>query len=235
MVLRPTAPLLLLALALGACEQQGTTMMPYDMAKTVHVDRVRVQHSLSFAPGSAELRGSEAMALETFIDQSGVKPNDRVFLAVPSGDPLAGARTARIASLLSRRGIDTQEVPAPASGVAPNHVLVLVDRYIAKAPACPDWSGSPETSHENLPGSNFGCATTSNLAEMIDNPRDLVRGRSFGPFAAEPTIGAVTRYRTETVKPLLSVGPSTGGAGGASQGSSGMSSGGASTGGAASQ
>jgi pilus assembly protein CpaD len=207
---------LLATLALAACQapsMDAGDIPPPDKMSALHVERVRVQYDAAFAPGSSELPANEALRLETFVDQSGLRPSDRAFVASASGDPLAAARLGRLSALLARRGIGTAPVGPPPSGVAPNHVVLMVDRYVVTPPRCPDWSGSPATGHDNVPNGNFGCATANNFALMVDNPRDLIAGRALGPADAEPSLNAITRYRTEQVKPLL--GGQTGGAGGA--------------------
>ncbi len=213
-------------LALAACAPAALEPPP-DLAKSIHVDHVRVQYAAAFAPGSSEMQPAEAARLETFLDQAGALPGDRVFIAAPSGDPLASARTGRIATLLARHGLGAEPV-APPDGVAPNHVLVLVDRYVAMAPACPDWSQTPWGMHDNTNSSNFGCATLSDLSLMVANPRDLVTGRTLGPADGEPAADAVMRYRTGAVKALSGASASSGAQSGASTSSSaGMSGGGA--------
>ena len=123
-------------------------------------------------------------------------------------------------TLLSRRGLGAETMAVPPSGVAPDHLLVLLDRYVVTPPACPDWSDSPNTPHSNVPGSNFGCATASNFALMVDNPRDLMVGRTLAPGEGDPALGAVQRYRNEAVKPLIGASASGGAPGGASSSSS---------------
>lgn len=204
---------MVLAAALAGCAAPRTAAIPdvSDVAdRAPSVERVRVELSTAFAPASAQLTVSAAQRLESFLDQSDVRPNDTAYVAVPPDDPLAAARVHRLEILLAERGVGLKQVAPPPSGVAANHVLIMVDRYIAMAPACPDWSQSPATQHVNTPRSNFGCATATDFALMIDNPRDLVMGRTPGPAGAEPAIDAVERYRTDRVKPL--VGGSTSGA-----------------------
>jgi pilus assembly protein CpaD len=215
MVLRFVGPLLVLALA--GCHPLVTNddLGQLDIAKPIHVDRIRVQYAAAFDPGKSELPYDEALRLETFLDQAGVRPNDSVFIASPAGDRLAGARAGRIATLLAQRSVGMVPVSAPPSGVAANHLLVLVDRYVATPPACPNWSGPPATGHDNVPGSDFGCATANDLAAMIVNPRDLTIGHEPGPANAEPALGAIVRYRTGAVKPLLSASQSGAAPGGA--------------------
>lgn len=211
--------------ALAACSSEQP-LPPTDMVKSIHVEHVRVQYAAAFAPGVSELPAPEVRRLDTFLDQAGMLPGDRVLVSAPTDDPLAGARTGRLASLLARHGLGIEPVPPPPGGIEPNRVLVLVDRYVAVPPACPDWSEDPSGSHTNtVTSSNYGCATLSNLAQMVVNPRDLVTGRTMGPADGDPAADFVMRYRTGTVKPFS--GSSASGGGGSSSSStssSGMSS-----------
>ena len=202
MTLRPLVPLLA-ALALAACGSSEPEFTPPNPVASLHVDRVRVQYAASFAAGSSELPYAEAMRLETFLDQASLRPDDRVYITSPGGDALATARVDRIKALLARRGVSTVAVAPPPEGIAPNHIVVLADRYVVTPPSCPGWSDSPATGHDNTPNSNFGCATLNNFALMVDNPRDLMTGRALGPADAEPTIESVERYRTGQVKPFI--------------------------------
>jgi pilus assembly protein CpaD len=188
-------------LALAACESKPD-LPPADMAKSINVQHVRVQYAAAFAPGVSDLSASEVTRLNTFLDQADMLPGDKVFLAAPAGDPLATARTGRIVSLLARHGLGAEPVPLPPGGVEPNHVVVLVDRYVAVPPACPDWSEDPTGTHDNVTGSNYGCATLNDLAQMIANPHDLVTGEQMGPAEGDPAADSVLRYRTGTVLPF---------------------------------
>ncbi len=142
-----------------------------------------MQYAAAFAAGTADLPVAETARLETFLDQSGVRPNDRVFVAAPVNDPLAAERVRRVVTLLAQRGLGAEPIALPQAELVPNHVVVLSDRYIAVPPACPDWSAS--ASHDNAASSNYGCATMSDLSLMIDNPRDLMRGQELGPALGE--------------------------------------------------
>ena len=221
---------MLLATALAGCAQPTAEIAPVDTGKQISVERVRVQYSPAFAPGAAELPVAETRRVESFLDQAHLRPNDRAYVATAVGDPLATARVDKLAALLARRGIGLARVEPPTP-VLVNHVMLMVDRYVATPPACPDWSVSPDTPHDNMPSSNFGCATMTNLSLMVDNPRDLMVGRELGPAEADPASDAVRRYRTGQVKPLLAgqQGAGAPGAGGAA--SSGAPGGGSSGGG----
>jgi type IV pilus biogenesis protein CpaD/CtpE len=65
---------------------------------------------------------------------------------------------------------------------------------------------------------------------MLDDPRDLMQGRKAGPADADPALGAVARYRADTVKPFVSSGAAGGGAGGGAAAGAGAGMGAASAG-----
>lgn len=52
------------------------------------------------------------------------------------------------------------------------------------------------------PSMAWGCATYTNLAAQIANPRDLVAPQPLGPADAAVAASAVRRYETEHVYPL---------------------------------
>jgi len=64
----------------------------------------------------------------------------------------------------------------------------------ASVPNCPDWSDS-EANVGDGQSANFGCATRSNLAAMIANPDDLLRGQVATQTDAVATARAMKAYR----------------------------------------
>jgi pilus assembly protein CpaD len=78
-------------------------------------------------------------------------------------------------------------------------VEVVLERYLVTLPACPDWSRQSGTDFANLPHSNFGCATETNLGLMVAEPRDLVHGRPLAPADGIHQAEGVVRYRTGKV------------------------------------
>jgi pilus assembly protein CpaD len=204
-------------LALAACAPETPTMPVApspDMAKQVHVEHVRVQYAASFAPGTVDLLPAEKARLASFLDQSDVQPGDSVFLAASPKDPLASQRAGVLAGALARRGLGAVPAAPPPTGVGANQVLVMVDRYVALPPTCPNWSDPSWGDHGNEPNSNFGCATYTDLSLMVANPRDLSTGRTMGPADDQPAADAVERYRTDTVKALSGTSASGGASGG---------------------
>lgn len=53
----------------------------------------------------------------------------------------------------------------------------VVNGAVASVPNCPNWNGEVGGERESQ-SSNFGCATSTNLAAMVADPADLLHGRS---------------------------------------------------------
>jgi pilus assembly protein CpaD len=219
---------LALGLALAGCTAAPPRAEREDglaSTKTLRVDHLRLQHDVAFAAGTPDPVSGEIDRLVAFIAQSELRGGDHVLLEPSAGDRLAAARIGRIVKALDRRGIGARTLPAAEA--PPNRLRVVVDRYVVVPPDCPDWTASPQSDHDNLPASNYGCATATNLGLMLADPRDLLVGREPGPADADPALAAVTRYRTGQTKPISSdaaptptinlLNATAGGAGGASQ------------------
>jgi pilus assembly protein CpaD len=92
-----------------------------------------------------------------------------LFLAIMPLVPLAGCAAGE-------RGLVSPHQP-------------VVSAAGAHVPNCPDWSDT------NLPmsegqSSNYGCATALNLAAMIADPNDLIRGRTDTATGADPALAS---------------------------------------------
>jgi pilus assembly protein CpaD len=64
----------------------------------------------------------------------------------------------------------------------------------AYVPGCPDWSSGGVDSAART-DSNFGCANATNLAAMIADPQDLVRGRDAGTEPSEVPTRSIKAWR----------------------------------------
>src|SRR5690606_28670750 len=63
------------------------------------------------------------------------------------------------------------------TGAVPQGSLrVVITRASAYVPGCPDWSSKSSINFNNATSSNYGCATNSNLAAMVADPNDLIKG-----------------------------------------------------------
>ena len=73
---------------------------------------------------------------------------------------------------------------------------VVISRTTASVPSCPNWSAKSDVNLNNAASSNYGCATNSNLAAMVSNPDDLVRGvNGMGNTVVMSASKAIKTYR----------------------------------------
>ena len=104
-----------------------------------------------------------------------------------------------VAKAAADRGIMIADVaPATPGAIAPGTIRVIVTRSSASVPSCPDWSTTHENNYNAGNHSNHGCAINSNLAAMIADPEDLIRGRENKKLDGNSGKNAVTTYQTKT-------------------------------------
>jgi pilus assembly protein CpaD len=173
-----TRPILLATLAastlLAAC---GT---PNRGLESVHQPVVsRQDYAFDVAIGADGLAPGEPQRLDGWMESLRVGYGDTVALDNPYGG--AGRAAADVAAVAARRGLLLAEA-APVTGapIAPGTLRVVVSRARASVPNCPDYSRVYEPNFNAHTGSNYGCATNTNLAAMVADPNDLVRGATRG-------------------------------------------------------
>ena len=184
-------PLLALALTLGACG--GTLNRGME---SVHQPVVsRTDYVFDVGSGGDGLAPGEEQRLAGWFDSLELGYGDRVSVDDRSSYGGSGTREA-VADVAARHGILLAEsAPVTAGAIAPGSIRVVVSRSSASVPGCPDWSRSSKE-YEASTMSNYGCATNSNLAAMIANPEDLVRGQDpIGGTDASTAGKAIKVYR----------------------------------------
>jgi len=194
------------SLALGAglagCAAPGTnqlTAINNPSLYSVHQPVVeRNDFVLDLATENGRVSRAEIERLHGWFESIGLRYGDRI-----SVDEGYGSGRARddVALAVSEYGLALHDgAPVTAGAVSAGSVRVVASRTSASVPGCPDWS--PEDNgaapRQNT-SSNYGCATNANLATMIADPNDLVRGRSdSGSGAAGTASRAIRVYRTRT-------------------------------------
>ena len=120
---------------------------------------------------------------------------DRVSIDESSAYPDPRARDD-IAAIAARYGLLLSEgAPVTAGRIQSGMLRVIVSRSTASVPGCPMWNPQ-EVGARVTTSPNFGCATNSNLAQMIADPADLVLGRT-GGSRDDPRVAnkAIKTYR----------------------------------------
>ena len=186
-----SAPLLLgLSLALTAC---GPINRGVESINQPVVSRADYAADVS-AAGLYGADAPEAQKLAAWFDSLGLGYGDRV--SVDDSAAYAGRSREVIAAVVARYGLLLADgAPVTTGAVAPGSVRIVVSRSTASVPGCPNWHLPSQPDLHNSTMSNFGCATNRNLAAMIANPEDLVRGATSSGVDARTTAKAIKTYR----------------------------------------
>lgn len=186
---------LALATSLAGCT--GTAMSNRGL-ESVHQPVVRNNiYQFDVAASNGELPPSEQGRLQGWLDAMGVRYGDRV--AIEDGSTYgASSAQASVRSLIERRGLLlSSDVPVTTGAVPEGHLRVVVTRASAYVPGCPDWSTKSSINPANATSANYGCATNSNLAAMVADPNDLIKGASNTGHDPAAATRAINTYRTK--------------------------------------
>lgn len=182
------------ALLLGGC--MGTQNRGLE---SVHQPVVsRADYALDLGVAGDGLASGESTRLAGWLATMRLGYGDRIAIDDPAGTA-PGVRD-EVADAVARHGLllsdDAPVTPAP---LTPGTIRVVVSRARADVPGCPDWSRDDSHEFEGNTPSNHGCAVNSNLAAMVANPRDLVRGQ-VGSDTVDPAVSAkaIEAFRKST-------------------------------------
>jgi pilus assembly protein CpaD len=193
-LIRPAALCALLAasLGLGACGPVNRGLDSVNQPVVSRTDYVLDVSADALRSGST----AEAARIEAWFEALRVGYGDRIALDDPTRSGDEGVRDA-MSTILARHGLLLGDAtPVTAGEIAPGTVRVVVSRSTASVPNCPNWSRQSQPEFAGSTMSNYGCATNSNLAAMIANPEDLVRGASTNSADARQVNKAISAYRT---------------------------------------
>lgn len=180
------------ALLLGGC---GTYNGGVDSVYQPVVQRT--DYVFDLASSGSGLAPGEAERLAGWLGSMRLGYGDKV--AIDDGGD-GGTGRSQIAAEAGRYGLLlTDRAPVTVGRVGAGTVRVVVTRTTASVPNCPDYSRQYQPDFAASTTSNFGCATNSNLAAMVADPNDLVRGQP-GSGVSDPASAAraVKVYRDAT-------------------------------------
>jgi pilus assembly protein CpaD len=127
--------------------------------------------------GYSGISASEQGRLMDWFDALELGFGDRI--AIDYGD--SGVNSSAkddVADLAAKHGmILVETAPVTSGNIAMGTARVVVTRSTASVPDCPNWSKTTEANYNSGTHPNYGCAVNGNLASMVADPEDLVRGR----------------------------------------------------------
>lgn len=161
-----------LGLALTACGGMAQNRTVYSTKQPV-VERSTVV--LDVNTNASGLPVGEQRRVAEWFDAMDLRYGDKVSV----DDPLERPETrAAVADVAGRYGILLADsAPATGSDLQPGQARVVLVRTRASVPGCPDWSASSDATLGNGLSPNYGCANNGNLAAMVANPEDLIKGQ----------------------------------------------------------
>ncbi len=158
----------------------------------------RTTYEIDIASDGTGIDAAEQVRLADWFDALRLGYGDRVAIDYGAGYS-STSTTATVAKIAAERGILLQDVaPVTPGQIAPGTLRVVVTQSKASVPSCPDWSTDHDRNYNASNHSNFGCATNSNLAAMVADPEDLVRGRENQKLDTNSGKKAVDTYRAKT-------------------------------------
>ncbi len=199
-----TMSLLAAAISLAGCAGGGATSATNNRSlDSVHQPVVSVDHfSMDIETRGGDVPADEMGKLRNWFDAVGLQYGDRVSVDDPSP---YGSKSAKqsVARLVGRYGMLLKpDAPITQGQIPAGMVRVVITRAKADVPGCPNWDSKSATNFASGTSSNYGCASNANLAAMVADPQDLIKGsrsNSNDPLQAEKAI-KVYREKTPTGK-----------------------------------
>lgn len=183
------------SLSLAGCGTLPTNTSMYSVHQPV-VERTNF--AIDLVSDGSGIASADQVRLNEWFDALGLGYGDRI--SIDNGNGYASSDAARdVAAAAAKRGmLMTDTAPTTPGAIAPGNIRVVVTRSQASVPSCPDWSTTHENNYNSGNHSNHGCASNSNLAAMVADPEDLVRGRESGRLDRNSGKAAVNAYKTKT-------------------------------------
>jgi pilus assembly protein CpaD len=185
-----------LSLGLSGCGAMGTNTTVYSANQPV-VERINYAIDVN-ADSSSGILPNEKVRLSEWLDALKVGYGDRI--AIDFGDSYSSAAAQQVVSQMATdRGILVGDTaPLTAGRVNPGTMRVIVTRSTASVPNCPNWSKTTEANYNMANHPNYGCAVNSNMAAMIADPEDLVRGSEDRKLDSNSGTKAISAHRNKT-------------------------------------
>lgn len=186
----------MISLGLAGCGAIGANTSVYSTNQPV-VERTNFVIDVN-SDGSSGIEAAEKTRLSEWMSALQLGYGDRI--AIDFGEGFASnILKNEVAKLAAERGVLMQDTaPVTEGPISVGTVRIVVTRSTASVPGCPNWSKTTEANYNSATHPNYGCATNSNLAAMIADPEDLVRGKENESLDSNSGKRAIETYRSRT-------------------------------------
>ena len=123
-----------------------------------------------------------------FVRDFRASDQGRLYVSAPSGssDEVAVFNAVNsIRNIANANGVSPSSIAVRSSYSGGRSITLSYKRYVAQGPECGFWVENLARDPENVPHSEFGCATQRNLAAALADPRDLIEPRGTTPRSSE--------------------------------------------------
>ena len=198
--MRFTASLVTLSLSAGllaACGGSASIREPQPLTPLSRW-QLRVEPQLdriALAVHDSGLSANQRSALANLVMRARAEQSSEIVIELPSGDDPATLQTGwAVSEALNSSGIPVRTVAYSAPDPrAP--VVVGFTRLQAVTYDCSRQWDSLTRHASNMPHASFGCATASNMAAQIADPRDIAGQRPMSPADAGRRTVVIQSYR----------------------------------------
>ena len=179
---------------MAACSSRTDNWSPAQSPKVNKVNWVSYSHDVRPTNAGNGLSTAERDRLDQFTADVSLGYGDQV--VIKSSSKYRATTAAALTRYFRARRLDpTVQLVDGTRRRGDGTMTVIVGRFVVTPPKCPDWTKPAGPDPSNRVGSNFGCASTSNLGLMLADPGDLVRGRPKGPGDGVAASRLVRKYR----------------------------------------
>ena len=181
-----------LGLALASCGGMPENRTVYSVHQPV-VERSTV--ALDVTTNADGLPVTEQRRVAEWFEAMDLRYGDRVSVEDPFG---RDETRAAVADIAGRYGMLLSDgTPVTSGEIQPGQARVVITRSRASVPGCPDWSAKSDATLSNGISPGYGCANNGNIAAMIANPEDLIKGQKGSPDTYISTSNAsIKAYQT---------------------------------------
>ena len=203
-------PLVAMALCLAGCAQRAPeppAIAAQGIPPKLTIVASDQHHVIYVNPRTGRISTYSRPSFDAFLAQ--ISPGNPEAIHLQLRGPVSAAALAAISDVAVEDGVPRPKIlviPTPRIPVNRGYdVAIQVEAvvYTVVPPSCPRTSHTTIGDNDNTPSSDYGCATASNQAAEIADPRDLIRGEPLGQTDSAVTSGAIQRLRDDKVKDFL--------------------------------
>lgn len=196
--LRVTA-LTAIAAIIAGCSTAIPTYAPYDELHKVRVAEMIERLELYIRPEGMNVSARDRSAMMNFFRMYGTEGDGVIYMNVPASakgtDGLRQAE-AEVQSMMTHLGLSPAAIQMgsyPAAPGQPAPIMLSFRRFATLPGNCHNGQNMTQ-SYNNMPYYNFGCASQSNFAAMVADPRQLLDGYDDDPAMTARRSTVLERY-----------------------------------------